>query len=437
MGSLLDKFDEWAEVEDEDFWKFIWKSYGPLIQISCMFPSYRRSMLPITLLTFAVHLLLLVPHFLLLVITIYQTIVDWDLELCSLAIHFSLMIFYAIFTLFYVQYIRYAYSSQAKAMSTDIGNYISGRIYEDKWCVRAKEENWQETLRLLIGPAFLMLGSGAVLILPYTLKTIKGLDNPYGAGMVNANLPIPAWYPFPTHEGAVHWIAVLYQLVAALSVGVIMMQVLLLFLSNAQRLRFELSVVGYSMTSILKRSMKLHLRANPGLNRDEVDMWDPKFQSVVESCLRDSLLHHQTILELLSLFTTQTDTLVLLGYSVGTASIGMSLFNILRALNTQSYESIMLFTIMIMGETLVMYILSYIGESITSQTSDLRNQLYYSPWNNFDLRNRKIFLNFHTAITEPIVITAGGLIPISLDTFSSIMNTAYSCFNLLNTQPEI
>nr|APZ81470.1 olfactory receptor 48 [Adelphocoris lineolatus] len=89
---------------------------------------------------------------------------------------------------------------------------------------------------------------------------------------------------------------------------------------------------------------------------------------------------------------------------------------------------------MIFCETLVMFILSLIGEAITDRSVALRDELYFVGWYNLDHRNRKILLNFYTAMTEPLVITVMGLINLSLDTFSSIMNTAYSFFNLMSTQ---
>ncbi|KAF6205895.1 hypothetical protein GE061_020070 [Apolygus lucorum] len=65
----------------------------------------------------------------------------------------------------------------------------------------------------------------------------------------------------------------------------------------------------------------------------------------------------------------------------------------------------------------------------------LRYKLYDIRWYDMDIPNRRSLLNFQTFITEPLVLTAGkGLVNLTMETFSSIMNSAYSFFNLVNIQ---
>nr|APZ81445.1 olfactory receptor 23 [Adelphocoris lineolatus] len=282
-------------------------------------------------------------------------------------------------------------------------------------------------------PAFIGLGTGIIMILPYATKWINGMDEPYIVGMVNENLPFPCWYPFPTHEGVTHWVVVLLQCGAAGSLAFIALTLLLMLLENSQRIKYEYRVLGYSLEIILKRSMKLYLQMNPWKKSASVNVQEPEFQRMIELCLIDSVIHHHKILEYVSLFGQQVSLLGFLTYSVGTGVIALSLFNIIDAINSEDISSIILFSIFIISEVLVQFAFCVLGEAITSESVALRNKLYCSKWHYFDRRNRKIVLNFHTAMTEPVVITAMGLINVSLETFATIMNSSYSFFNIVNS----
>lgn len=54
------------------------------------------------------------------------------------------------------------------------------------------------------------------------------------------------------------------------------------------------------------------------------------------------------------------------------------------------------------------------------QSKILRDDLYILQWHKLDVRNRKIFLNFQVGITNPVIVKAGGLVDMSMDTFSSV-----------------
>nr|AQM56072.1 olfactory receptor [Apolygus lucorum] len=79
-----------------------------------------------------------------------------------------------------------------------------------------------------------------------------------------------------------------------------------------------------------------------------------------------------------------------------------------------------------------MFMLSIIGELITSETKSLRDALYFIEWHKLNGVNRRMLLNFQVGVNEPVIMYAGGLVALCMDTFSSIMNSSYSFFNLMN-----
>ncbi|KAF6215291.1 hypothetical protein GE061_010043 [Apolygus lucorum] len=153
-------------------------------------------------------------------------------------------------------------------------------------------------------------------------------------------------------------------------------------------------------------------------------------------CLKDTIIHHHAVTEIISTYTDQVDMPAALAYTIGTGIIAMCLFNILIALRDENYTSVVLFSMLVFVETLVMFVLSLCGESITSESINLHHELYFTKWYNLDIKNRKTLLNIQTNLVEPVIVSALGLIELNMNSFSSIINSAYSFFNLMNTQME-
>uniref|UniRef100_A0A0A9Y068 Odorant receptor 43a n=1 Tax=Lygus hesperus TaxID=30085 RepID=A0A0A9Y068_LYGHE len=123
-----------------------------------------------------------------------------------------------------------------------------------------------------------------------------------------------------------------------------------------------------------------------------------------------------------------------MGYSFGTGVIGLSLVNILSAKENGDYYNIVLFFGLALVEVLNMFMISSFGEAITTETQELRQQVYFIEWHKLNTKNRKLMINFQIGVNHPVIIKVGGIVDVTLDTFSSIMNTSYSFFNLVNAQ---
>ncbi|KAF6215293.1 hypothetical protein GE061_010045 [Apolygus lucorum] len=363
-------------------------------------------------------------------------VMERNMELASLTIHFSLLIFFAIFLMYWMNMQRPIYTRQSLLMVTDVATYKSGRIYDDDFCVEERRKNRRELLYYLACPLLLSLTAGYVLTGPYIRHWVYSSgESPYTANMVNKYLPLPCWYPFPTHEGVLHLVVVVLQLAAVFSVALILVTILVMLIFNTQRIRYEMRVVGYSLKTLFHRAEKMFLEQNPHRKREKLRD-DPGYQKMIGVCLKDTIIHHHAVSEILSLFTKQADMPAALAYTIGTGVIAMCLFNILMARRDENYTSIVLFSMLVFVETLVMFVMSLCGESITSESVNLRHELYFTKWYNLDIENRKTLLNIQTNLVEPVIVSALGLIELNMNSFSSIINTAYSFFNLMNTQME-
>nr|AQM56009.1 olfactory receptor [Apolygus lucorum] len=283
-------------------------------------------------------------------------------------------------------------------------------------------------------PGFILLVANCVIMVPYISKWVVGMKNPYTPRGVNLNLPVACWLPFHSHTGFWHVVAVSNQLIAVSCLAVIIITLLFMFLKFSQKVRYELKVLHYGIETLFKRSKRLYFKMYPERKAIRFHWTDPVYQRVVGICLKDSILHHKTIVNILDVFMTMVSIPAALAYVIGTAVIGLSLLSILNALNQGNYPNVILFALLCVGEILNMLVASLIGETLTHETIILREELYFIEWHKLNLSNRKTMLNFQTAITEPLSMKAAGLVDMNMDTFSSIMNSAYSFFNLVNAQ---
>ncbi|KAF6215209.1 hypothetical protein GE061_009961 [Apolygus lucorum] len=136
----------------------------------------------------------------------------------------------------------------------------------------------------------------------------------------------------------------------------------------------------------------------------------------------------------MDVFMTMLSIPAALAYVLGTAVIGLSLLSIWNALNQGNYPNVILFGLLSLGEIFNMLIVSLIGKTLVDKTIILRDELDFIELHKLNLSNKKTMLNFQTAITEPLSLKIAGLEDMNMDTFSSIMNSAYSFFNLVNAQ---
>nr|QCQ78514.1 olfactory receptor protein 69 [Apolygus lucorum] len=432
MGSVTAKMDKWEKDEQEDVMKLFKEKYGPLIQLALIFPSWKSSSRSSTIMIFVLHSVVLLFHWMLIMISIKRSLEsEWNFEMLTIWIHFAFIVFFVFIVIFCVNNQRSTYFRQYQIMSNDIGHHrgADGSIYETDGCISEAENIKREMLLYMIIPVLIFLFASTVYGLPYISKWLEGMENPYTLAMVNMNLPVPAWYPFPTHAGLGHFTAMAGQALVALSVGVVLITIILLFLTNALRIKFEFRVICYALQTLFTRSTTLFLQMQHDMK--DIGNSEHSYQRVIGSCLVDIVVHHRAVSELISIFEKQVFFTCALGYMVGTIGVGLSLVNILEAMKVGNYVSVLTFSMMASMETLLMFTISQIGETITEESVKLRHQVYDIEWHKLDTQNRKILLIFQTAITEPIIVKAGGVINMCLDTFSNIMNMSYSFFNLM------
>ncbi|KAF6208096.1 hypothetical protein GE061_016546 [Apolygus lucorum] len=319
-----------------------------------------------------------------------------------------------------------------RRLSRDVGFHGPGRIYDEDYPMKLEHNKRKQLLQFLFLPGLVLVLAGATLILPYLSK----MDGTvlYNSREVNMKLPIPLWYPFPTHEGILSIMAVLGQFMAAGGLSAVIMTLDLIIFRATQAMIFEYKVLRYAIDTLVPRAKRLYAQEYPMMDLESVKMSDDAFQICIGKCLRACVIHHQYINRLLNLYKVMLKWPGFMAYGFGTAVIGLSLINILSAKQNGDYENIVLFFGLSMAEVLNMLMMSVFGELISTESKELRQELYFIEWHNLNTFNRKLMLGFQMGLNNPVIVKVGGLVTVSLETFSSIMNTSYSFFNLVNAQ---
>nr|QCQ78515.1 olfactory receptor protein 82 [Apolygus lucorum] len=435
MAFIMRLIDKWAAMENDAMDRLVDKYYGPIFRIGLVFPSWKRSALPFTIPWMILNVSVFLWNIALLGITIYKAFLcDNDIDLFSLVTHYFLIIFNTFLSIMILNWDREINSLNHTRIASDVGEYKDGRIYSYKACILMEKEIRKETMRYMCLPLLIILAGGVILILPYGSKLIRGYGMMYTTCGVDLFLPFPLYHPFPTHEGINHYLALLSQVLIVCFLANIIIAGMLNFVQYSQRVKLEYKVLGYSLDTLFARSQKVYFKSYPD-KKANFNIRDLDFQQIIGSLLRDSIVHHQSLIDIMDNYHGLITYPIVLAYITGAGAIGLGLTSISRALQKGDIETLLLFLIMMLGEVITILTISLIGESVTEETHALRYKLYNVRWYDMDIPNRRSLLNFQTFITEPLVLTAGkGLVNLTLETFSTILNSAYSFFNLVNVQ---
>ncbi|XP_066902356.1 odorant receptor 49a-like [Halyomorpha halys] len=119
-----------------------------------------------------------------------------------------------------------------------------------------------------------------------------------------------------------------------------------------------------------------------------------------------------------------------LAYMTGTIVIALSLIS---AGSADELPGTTLASMILCGTEIgYMFLFSVFGQRLGDLNMDLRFKIYNIKWY---LCNRKVKSNmmiFQERTLKPLTMMAGGIVPANMETFATVMNSAYSYYNLVN-----
>ncbi|XP_073996160.1 uncharacterized protein isoform X2 [Rhodnius prolixus] len=385
MGFLEELSKEDCAIVDST----VFKEYGYLMCLSGFYPSLKPEKKVLSVIQFILFMFTLLINISALIITVY--LADDDETILTQSLHFLI-----IFGLSFFIFLSFTKSRpQFSRIHRDIGQ---GGFKYDKdthiFATSIKDSSKKKKKIIFFAlPTFVSVISLVIIVIGPLADYFAGKlgDEIYTKGGISLNLPVPCWTPFGSStiatflasslmEAAGHSVNALALITANISVFYMV-----------EHVSTELKILHLAIKRLKERAQVLY-RNRFGNN----EMKNEYLTDCYKECLKENIAHHQKIL---SLNCDMNDVLSLcfsFGYFTGTLMIAIS-------------------------GVLVIF------------SKDISTILYSSEWYYQDKDSNQLLEMMLLRSQKPLFLYFNNIsnLPANLETFSNLMNTAYSYFNLL------
>ncbi|XP_033220926.1 odorant receptor 46a-like [Belonocnema kinseyi] len=228
-----------------------------------------------------------------------------------------------------------------------------------------------------------------------------------------------AWLPYNLSTPLIFWLSYFHQMIAHTAGG-------------STQVANECLIVGLMLDicaqlEILKHRLHRISQMSEEMPNSETVKYYKKSNSsaVIAECVE----HHLHIVE----FSRQINQIfywvIFIQFSVSTVIICSSIYQLSRMpmgsapfVSLSIYLSCMLFQV---------FLFCWYGNEVILQSLNLNNSVYEMDWTRLGIRERKELLIIMTRATKPIKIASGAIIRLSLSSFTQILKSSYSAFNVL------
>ncbi|XP_046966939.1 odorant receptor 23a-like [Vanessa cardui] len=204
---------------------------------------------------------------------------------------------------------------------------------------------------------------------------------------------------------------------------------LLLTFGAVQTLPWGFMLCTISQLDVLIYNLNNMKKLDEGENLLDRKLFDEGFKK--------NVIHHCAILRFVKTFEAAFGGQFILFFITNSCIIGttaIQFFSIQNPLNhivDIFWIFIFLFMLIIM-----LFIDCYLGSIITEKNSYISTVVYCHPWINLPKKTKKNLIIFISRNQRTLTINAAKLVPVSLATFTKVMNWTYKCFALLNQMKD-
>ncbi|XP_073990755.1 uncharacterized protein isoform X2 [Rhodnius prolixus] len=248
------------------------------------------------------------------------------------------------------------------------------------------------------------------------------------------NLPVPFWLPFSTDSLLMPTIGYGMELIlACIIVGQVAAADFVL-LTAGITITMELELLIISLSRLPKRALAMHEERHGPERSRQMDVKrireDKDLAKCYADCLKQNVQHHQRIIQMFDDYYNFFFILLFVVIMTGTIFIAISGSLIMFA------EGGLALRVMSVGfcfaEISNIFFNCWCAEQIFNASEQLLLALYSTNWRMLTKDSARTVLIMMTRATQPLTFNCLGLVVINFETFSNVMNSAYSYFNLLN-----
>nr|WVD93638.1 odorant receptor 25 [Graphosoma rubrolineatum] len=352
----------------------------------------------------------------LLLMTLYQETGGRNVEIVCEAVHFTM------FTILEVVFLASAIANNKVLAKTFV---LMGKgFYDyqntlDKECLEfiAQEKEEATKRKALIAKLFIgvvMCACVSITIIRPIMKFLLGehlLGSP-DDGLLRI-LPVTMWTPFSKDKWYVILIVWLSEYVIAYVTPGIVFGNTLYIVYTCQDVGTQLNILGYTLKSVVRRAKALNM---PG-------------EQALRLCFTHSINHH---LKILTCVKSLENLLYFPGLGLlGGSTILMCMSGFIFVSDEFSFSSKIVFCLFLLSELFLIFLICWCGEHVQSTSTRVFDMVYSSEWPD-NMSSMNYYLLIIQAYTmRPIKINFGGVMGASLETYSNIVSSAFSYFNIL------
>ncbi|XP_045496734.1 odorant receptor 94a-like [Colias croceus] len=184
----------------------------------------------------------------------------------------------------------------------------------------------------------------------------------------------------------------------------------------------QLSILCYNLSTIVEQSKEESSRINESLS------------TILQRRFKDILLHHMEIVKFTKSIENIFGNVLAYQFLIGGWIICASVYRLVDIeFGSLQFFSMLTYITCIMFE---MFICCYYGSEVTYESIKLTDAAYCMDWVDMPVEIRKSLIIFMEGIKRPIRTMAGHIIPLSNDTFISVVKSSYSFYALLKSTSE-
>nr|AXX83031.1 odorant receptor [Yemma signatus] len=361
------------------------------------------------------------------------TLVKFNFTLATYLFQLYMLIQFSLLLLLFIEPKRRVFRRLSKEMITEFFTYTDEDHSE--LLRKLRTDLWTEKKMFLLLPALLcFIGASCMLLCPY-------LDSQFGDMGFNTtevgvftDTPIPAIYPFSItkeNRSFYFYVLTLLQAYSAVFVVSLIASGTLICITFVFEYNLHLSYLIACLDNLEERATGHFSRTWAEGRPGRVDLLyaDPRFQASFKKCLKKNFSHHQKLLEWISLVQDLFKWPVGFAYSTGTVVIALSLLS--TKTGTSLPGTAFISFMMCILEIGIMGMISILGQRVTDLNEDLRRSVYNMKWyfNNSNIKSDITI--FQEMSLRPVELKGFGLVTCNLETFSNVINSAYSYYNLI------
>nr|WVD93624.1 odorant receptor 11 [Graphosoma rubrolineatum] len=408
---------------------YISKHYKSVLRISGLYLKMDRRNRFLSIFQVVIYVLTLLYQ---IAIFINSTIIiyGFNMTLFSLNAHLALLMQVSLIVLLSVFWNNFKVFIIHKLLSDDVYDYQEPPVAGEE-LLRSKMK--AELSKLILIPIGVALAAGVILSVSPIIDFKAGtFDFNSTAWMFDYHLPYPySKCPYNVTDGSGYYFAMLEQVACGFVLSAIIGGGGFLFINTSENLCLQLMILGNSLDNIESRIEHLHAKLFGTMDGDSMEsiQHDKRYAYCYNQCLRKNFEHHQVILKVFKLLEDIFSIPVGCAYLTGTLVIALSMVSAgsAKELPGTTAASILMCAV----EVGYMFLFSVMGQRINDLSAELRYKIYNTKWYICSKEVKSTLMIFQEMTLKPMTMTVGKIVPANMETFTTVMNAAYSYYNLV------